>query len=395
MAPAVPYKRHVCLPPVRNGQRRRRPVLQFVRLRPAAGSLEHSPLEARKTVTVLFSDVKGSTALSERMDPERLRRVMTLYFDQARATLEWHGGKVEKFIGDAVMAVFGVPTVHEDDALRALRAAADLRQAIEELGDRLEHAHGTRIEIRIGVNSGEVIAGGPTRDSSFVSGEVVVVAERLQGSAAPGEILIGAETYRLARDAILAERLEPLVVKGKQEPVLAYRLLKVVPGAPALARRFDSPMVGRTEELALLESTFSCAVRERSCHLCTVLGPAGVGKSRLVTEALAGIGDRARVLSGSCLPYGEGITFWPVLQIVKQLTGIADSDSPAEAQEKIEQVLDGEPSRRDRRGAGCRADRAHGERRRRRRGVLGRTTPTRGAGATAASHRRLRRSQLG
>jgi class 3 adenylate cyclase/tetratricopeptide (TPR) repeat protein len=311
-------------------------------LEPAAA--EHSPFEVRKTVTVLFSDVKGSTALSERMDPERLRRVMTLYFDQARATLEWHGGKVEKFIGDAVMAVFGVPTVHEDDALRALRAAAELRQAIDELNDRLEHAHGTRIEIRIGVNSGEVIAGGPTRESSFVSGEVVVIAERLQGSAAPGEILIGEETHRLARDAIRAERLEPFLVKGKQEPVVAHRLLEVVPGAPALARRFDSRMVGRTRELALLESAFSLALREQSCHLCTVLGPAGVGKSRLVAEALAGIGGRARVVSGSCLPYGEGITFWPVLQIVKQLTGIAEGDSPVEAQRKLEDVLDGEPN---------------------------------------------------
>jgi class 3 adenylate cyclase/tetratricopeptide (TPR) repeat protein len=305
---------------------------------------ERPLLVVRKTVTVLFSDVKGSTALSERMDPERMRRVMTLYFDQARATLEWHGGKVEKFIGDAVMAVFGVPTLHEDDALRALRAAGELRQAIEELSDRLEHSHGTRIEIRIGVNSGEVIAGDPTGDSSFVSGEVVAVAERLQGSAAPGEILIGEETYRLARDAIHAEPLEPLVLKGKRDRVMAYRLVEVVPGAPAVARRFDSPMVGRTRELALLESAFSRAVLEQSCHLFTVLGPAGVGKSRLVAAALAEIGERARVLSGSCLPYGEGITFWPVLQIVKQLTGIAEGDPPAEAQKKIEQVLPGEPN---------------------------------------------------
>ena len=297
----------------------------------------------RKTVTVLFCDVTGSTALGERQDPERLRRVMTRYFEVAQEILERHQGKVEKFIGDAVMAVFGVPVLHEDDALRALRAASDLKAALRDLNVDLERTHGVRIEVRTGVNSGEVIAGDPTRDNSFVSGDVVVVAERLQRSAAPGEILIGEETYRLARDAINAEPLEPLTVKGKRDRVMAYRLLEVVPGAPALARRFDSPMVGRTRELALLESAFSRACREESCHLFTVLGPAGVGKSRLVAEALAAIGDRGRVLSGSCLPYGEGITFWPVLEIVKQLTEIDDGDSPAEARAKIEAVLAGEP----------------------------------------------------
>jgi class 3 adenylate cyclase/tetratricopeptide (TPR) repeat protein len=301
-------------------------------------------LHVRKTVTVLFCDVTGSTALGERQDPERLRRVTTRYFEVAQATLERHEGKVEKFIGDAVMAVFGVPVLHEDDALRALRAATDLRAAIRELNVDLERTHGVRIEIRTGVNSGEVIAGDPTGDSSFVSGDVVVVAERLQRSAAPGEILIGEETYRLARDAIHAEPLEPLIVKGKRDRVMAYRLLDVVPGAPALARRFDLPMVGRTRELAFLESAFSRACREESCHLFTVLGPAGVGKSRLVAEALVAIGDRARVLAGTCLPYGEGITFWPVLEIVKQLTGIAEGDSPVDTQRKIESVLAGEPN---------------------------------------------------
>ena len=301
-------------------------------------------LHVRKTVTVIFCDVTGSTALGERQDPERLRGVMTRYFEVARVTLERHEGKVEKYIGDAVMAVFGVPVLHEDDALRALRAATDLRAAIRELNVDLERTHGVRIEIRTGVNSGEVIAGDPTGDSSFVTGDVVVVAERLQRSAAPGEILIGEETYRLARDAVHAEALEPLIVKGKRDRVMAYRLLDVVPGAPALARRFDSPMVGRTRELQLLEGTFSRAVREQSCHLFTVLGPAGVGKSRLVAEALVAIGDRARVLAGSCLPYGEGITFWPVLEIVKQLTGIAEGDSPREAERKIESVLGDDPN---------------------------------------------------
>ncbi len=301
------------------------------------------PLHVRKTVTILFCDVTGSTALGERQDPERLRRVMTRYFEVAQTTLERHQGKVEKFIGDAVMAVFGVPcSTRTTPCVRS--RAADLKAAIRDLNVDLERTHDVRIEIRTGVNSGEVIAGDPTRESSIVSGDVVVVAERLQRSAAPGEILIGEETYRLARDAIRTEPLEPLVVKGKRDRVMAYRLLEVVPGAPAHARRFDSPMVGRNRELSLVESAFDRACRERSCHLFTVLGPAGVGKSRLVAEALAGIGDRARCLSGSCLPYGEGITFWPVLEIVKQLTGITDDDSPAEAQEKIASVLAAEAS---------------------------------------------------
>ncbi len=300
-------------------------------------------LHVRKTVTVLFCDVTGSTALGDRQDPERLRRVMLSYYEEARSTLERHGGRVEKFIGDAVMAVFGVPVLHEDDALRALRAAVDLREAIKALNVELERTHGTHIEIRLGVNSGEVIAGDPGgTDDTLVSGDVVVVAERLERSAAPGEILIGEETFELARDAIRADPLEPLVVKGKRDRVMAYRLLEVVPGALAHARRFDSDMVGRDRELALLGDAYARAVRERSCHLFTVLGPAGVGKSRLVTEALQVVGDAATCVTGSCLPYGEGITFWPVLEIVKQITGISEEDSPEEAQRRLAAAFRGD-----------------------------------------------------
>jgi class 3 adenylate cyclase/tetratricopeptide (TPR) repeat protein len=301
------------------------------------------PLQ-RKTVTVLFCDVTGSTALGEFEDPERLRRVMTRYFDETRSAVERHGGKVEKFIGDAVMAVFGVPALHEDDALRALRAAAELREALGTLNDELECAVGVRIEVRTGVNTGDVIAGDPTRGDSFVTGAAVNVAERLERAASPGEILIGEETFRLAHDAIRAEPLEPLTLKGRSEPALAYRLLEVYPGAPAHARRFDSPMVGRRRELALLHDAFQCCAgaSEHACHLFTVLGSAGMGKSRLVAEVLRTIGDEATVLKGSCLPYGEGITFWPVLDVVKQATGITDDDTPEETRAKIAAELEGE-----------------------------------------------------
>jgi class 3 adenylate cyclase/tetratricopeptide (TPR) repeat protein len=302
------------------------------------------PLQVRKTVTVLFCDVTGSTTLGEGQDPERLRRVMTRYFDETRSAVERHGGKVEKFIGDAVMAVFGVPALHEDDALRALRAAAELREMLGTLNDELERTVGVRIEVRTGVNTGEVIAGDPTRHDTFVTGAAVNVAERLEGAASPGEILIGEETFRLARDAIRVEPLEPLTLKGTSEPVLAYRLLEVYPGVPAHARRFDSPMVNRHRELALLHDAFQrCVrVREHACHLFTVLGSAGMGKSRLVAEALRTIGGEATVLWGSCLPYGEGITFWPVLDIVKQATGITDEDTPDEVRTKIAAELEGE-----------------------------------------------------
>ena len=229
-------------------------------------------LHVRKTVTVLFCDVTGSTALGERQDPERLRRVMNRYFEVAQETLERHQGKVEKFIGDAVMAVFGVPVLHEDDALRALRAAMDLKAAIRELNVDLERTHGVRIEIRTGVNSGEVIAGDPTRDNSFVSGDVVVVAERLQRSAAPGEILIGEETYRLARDAINAEPLEPLTVKGKRDRVMAYRLLEVRPGrscARAPLRLADGRAARGSWRCSRARSPVRAARSHATCSRCS------------------------------------------------------------------------------------------------------------------------------
>jgi predicted ATPase len=270
--------------------------------------------------------------------------VLSRYHEEARAVLERHGGYVEKFIGDAVMAVFGIPVLHEDDALRAARAAVELRDAIGDLSKELERSSGVRIALRTGVNTGEVIAGDWRSGHSFVTGDAVNVAQRLEASATPGEILIGKETYSLARDAVVAEPIEPLEVKGKRRRVPAYRLLDVMPGKPAHARRFDSPMVGRDRELTLLEDAFARSVRQNSCHLFTVLGSAGVGKSRLVREVLKKIGDDATVLTAACLPYGEGITFWPVREIVKQATGIEEDDPPDRAQAKIASALEGDES---------------------------------------------------
>jgi len=260
--------------------------------------------EQRKTVTVLFCDVTGSTQLGERLDPEALRALLSRYFERMSAIVERHGGTVEKFIGDAVMAVFGVPVVHEDDALRALRAAVEMRAAFPELG----------IQGRIGVTTGEVVTGTEER---LATGDAVNVAARLEQAAQPGEILVGEETLRLTRDAAEVEAVEPLSLKGKSEPVPAYRLVSVV-GDVGVARRQEGTMVGRERERRLLASAWERAVSERTCQLFTILGPAGVGKSRLAAEFQASLDD-ATVLRGRCLPYGEGITYWPVVEVVKQL----------------------------------------------------------------------------
>jgi predicted ATPase/class 3 adenylate cyclase len=296
-------------------------------------------LHVRKTVTVLFCDVTGSTRLGDQQDPERLRHVLSQYFDEARAVLERHGGTLEKFIGDAVMAVFGVPVLHEDDALRAVRAALDLRGAMATMNEELDRAFGLRLEIRTGVNTGEVVAGDPTRGDSFVTGDTVNVAQRLEAAAAPGEILIGGATYRLVRGVVRAESLGGLAVKGKEQPVDAFRLLDVVPGAPSQVRRLESPLVGREHERDLLRHAFDRAVEENACHLFTVLGPAGVGKSRLVLEFASEIQGRADVVTGSCPPYGEGTTFLPLLEVIRQATGIAADDGPAEARAKLVSAL--------------------------------------------------------
>lgn len=268
-----------------------------------------TPREARKVVTVLFSDVTGSTRLGERLDPESLRQIMARYFEEMKAALEAHGGTVEKFIGDAVMAVFGIPTLHEDDALRAVRAALEMRERLERLNRDLEATRGVAILTRTGVNTGEVVAGDPATGQTLVTGDAVNVAARLEQSAQPGEVLIGEATYRLVRDAATVEPVEPMAVKGKDEPITAYRLLEVHPEAEAVRRHLDSPMVGRNQQLSLMKQTFENAADDRACHLFTVIGSPGVGKSRLVHEFVSAIADRSTVLRGRCLPYGAGITY--------------------------------------------------------------------------------------
>ena len=295
--------------------------------------------EVRKSVTVVFCDVTGSTALGELLDPEALRRVMTRYFDTMKIAIEHHGGTVEKFIGDAVMAVFGIPHVHEDDALRAARAAVEMREGLLDLNKELERDHGVTLASRIGVNTGEVVAGDPTTGQALVTGDAVNTAARLEQAAAPGEILIGEETYRLTRDAVRAEPADPIAAKGKAEPISAYRLEDVTAGAVGHTRRLDAPMVGRDRELALLGQAFERVTTDRACQLFTIVGTAGAGKTRLVEEFAAQVDADATVLRGRCLAYGEGITFWPVVELVGQAAGLSILDHPGDAQRKLLDVI--------------------------------------------------------
>ena len=291
---------------------------------PAAAEREY-----RKVVTLLFCDVVGSTALGESTDPEALRALLGRYFDEMKTIVERHGGTVEKFIGDAVMAVFGVPQLHEDDALRAVRAAVEMRDALPVLG----------VEARIGVNTGEVVVGTAER---LATGDAVNVAARLEQAAGAGEVLLGAETAALVRDAVETEELE-LELKGKSEPLVAHRLVSLQAQAPAFARRFDAPLVGRERELRRLQEAFGQAGEDRSCQLFTLLGTAGVGKSRLTAEFIGSV-DGARVVRGRCLPYGEGITYWPVIEVLKQLPPARELDLDPAAVAAIEGLLGDEPA---------------------------------------------------
>jgi DNA-binding SARP family transcriptional activator/tetratricopeptide (TPR) repeat protein len=274
--------------------------------------------EVRKTVTVLVAD---PTPVAARLDPELLRGAMARSVEELREVVERHGGTVGSLSPGPVTVIFGVPVVHEDDALRAVRAAAELR-------DRLSAVN---LALRIGVCTGEVIA----RDGDVV-GVAVGRAGTLQQSARPGEILLAAETQRLVRDAVLTEPAEEDV----DGPV--FRLLAIVPGSTGYPRRFESPMIGRSRERRRLFDAFQQAVSDQSCQLFTILGAAGVGKSRLVREFLGDLGSDALIARGRCLPYGVGITYWPVTEVVREAAGVGESDTLEQSRDKLARQLEGE-----------------------------------------------------
>ena len=311
---------------------------------PACGSPVGEPTAApsgqeRRIVTILFADVTGSTGLAERLDPERLQEVMASYFAAMREAIEAEGGTVEKFIGDAVMAAFGVPTAHEDDPGRAVRAALAMRRALDELNRGLEKTHGLRLDMRVGVNTGEVLAAvSPRPGEPMVTGDAVNTAARLEQIAEPGQVVIAQRTARAARGFRYRE-LGPKELRGKERPVPAVVLEdegsgRAERGVPGLR----APMVGRDEELALLQAVFHRAASEGRPNLVTIYGDAGVGKSRLTTEFLTwaeSLDTPPTVVRGRCLPYGDGVTYWPLAEILKARSGVLDTDPPHVALDRI------------------------------------------------------------
>src|SRR5438874_6113264 len=292
---------------------------------PLPGAAAARP-EERKIVTVLFVDLVGFTARSERLDPEDVRAIQTPYFTRVRTAIEAFGGTVEKFIGDAVMAVFGAPVAHGDDPERAVRAALAMCAAVEELNRSDPELE---LRVRIAVNTGEALvtlAASAAQGEVVVAGDVVNTASRLQEAAPVNGILVGEETYRATRSVIRYEEADPVVAKGKQEPVRVWRALgaSAGPGERAAGR---VAMLGRGSELAVLQRIWERVVVERRPQLVTLFGPAGIGKTRLASEfaELAGAGG-ARVIKGRSLPYGEVIPYGAFAAQVKQVAKIFDTD---------------------------------------------------------------------
>jgi class 3 adenylate cyclase len=243
--------------------------------------------------------------MAETIDSESLRRVMARYYEVMRGAVERHGGSVEKFIGDAVLAVFGIPVLHEDDALRAVRAAVEMRDAVGPLNHELQQRWGVQLQVRIGVNTGEVVASRHSAGPGFVVGDTFNVAARFEQSAKPGEVIMGESTYRLVRDAVRTQRVQRLVLKGKREPLRAFRLLEVSKSVRTGTRQLGTSLVGREEQLAYLRRTLQHAIGGTT-EFVTVVGAAGVGKSRLVQELVSEVDESVGIAQGRCLPYGDG-----------------------------------------------------------------------------------------
>jgi class 3 adenylate cyclase len=295
--------------------------------------------EVRRTVTVVFCDLKDSTSLGERLDPEVLHEVMDRYFAAMTTEIARHGGRVDKYIGDAIMAVFGLPVQHEDDALRAVRAVMAMQTSLRGVNSQLLATYGLELANRTGVNTGEIVASDdPAADQMLATGDTVNVAARLEQAAPANEIYLGEGTWRLVRDAVKAEAVQPLRLKGKHEPVAAYRLLSVV-GYDGTTRRHDMPIVGRDAELMAIDRVLHEVRETGSARLVTLIGDAGIGKSRLAQEVIARVGTSARVVRGRCLAYGDGITFWPLRDMVSEAADIIVDDPTELAFAKVQRVV--------------------------------------------------------
>jgi class 3 adenylate cyclase/tetratricopeptide (TPR) repeat protein len=279
----------------------------------------------RSFVTVVRCDVANSTALAEGHDPEFVRRVMVRYLETARQALERHGGTLERFVGDEVVAIFGLPVTREDDALRAVRAAVELHARLAVLNTELETEMGIRVPVRTGVESGEVALGADSARQVVMAGEVFNVATRLEQAAEPGSILVGEATWRLVRNLLDAEPAGTLALKGKSDPVAAYRVKGVLPFASSRAYGPEAPLVGRAKDQALLRAAYERTLQTRCCHLVAILGPAGIGKSRLVQEFTRDLTGDALVLHGRC-PEFSGAAYQPIVEIIQRAAGIEVAD---------------------------------------------------------------------
>jgi class 3 adenylate cyclase/tetratricopeptide (TPR) repeat protein len=295
-----------------------------------------------RIVTAVFCDVVKSTDLERELEPLPMQRLLDRYGEAVRRVLGSHGASVGKRHGDGFMAAFGVPELHEDDALRAVRAAAELRTALDELAAEVRHQRGLEFHVRLGINTGNVLVRDAGTLEEELTGTAVNLAKRFEEAAGPGEILLGDETYRLVADAVKAEPVGPLTIKGVAEPQSVWRLHEVLPDRPGRIRRPAAPMVGRGREQELLQRLFERAAAEGTCHLVNVFGSAGVGKSRLVDEFVVGLGDQASVLRGHCPAFRDSVTLWPMVEITRQAAGITPDDSPEQARARLGELLGAE-----------------------------------------------------
>jgi class 3 adenylate cyclase/tetratricopeptide (TPR) repeat protein len=301
---------------------------------------ETSP-QLRKTITSLFCDLAGSTALAESLaDPEAIHDVLTRYLLAMTTVIEGHGGTVEKFAGDAILGTFGVPISHEDDALRAVRAAVEMRKALSSLNDELEARWGVALQLKIGINSGEVLTGDSMSGQAMALGDPVNVAARLEQTAEPGDIIVGETTLRLVGAAVQVDAPRPLALKGKVGHVAAYRLVGLAPETALVARRFTRPMVGRTRELQVLRDAYRRVVADGRGEVLVVVGSAGVGKSRLVAAFEGEVEGEAAVYSARCPSYGERTAFWPLAEVVRRHAGVGASDTAAAGEENLRRAVD-------------------------------------------------------
>jgi class 3 adenylate cyclase/tetratricopeptide (TPR) repeat protein len=303
--------------------------------------LGEAPAQLRKTITSLFCDLAGSTALAESLaDPEAIHDVLSRYLVAMTTVIERHGGAVEKFAGDAILGTFGVPLSHEDDALRAVRAAVEMREALSSLNDELEPRWGVALQLKIGINSGEVLTGDSISGQAIALGDPVNVAARLEQTAEPGDIVLGETTLRLVGTAVQVDAPRELPVKGKAGRVAAYRLVGLTRDTALAAGRFTHPMVGRARELQALHDAYRRVVTEGRAEALVVVGSAGVGKSRLVAAFEVEVEGEATIYSARCPSYGERTAFWPLAEVVRTNAGVTASDTAAAVEGKLGSAVD-------------------------------------------------------